>query len=86
LPLDLVLSQAVKIVRYRDFARQKSDATGRHRLVLGERHDLDQWLASLGNDEGLALGGTCDQTRQLRFGFVDVDDANGRSPDLVYKT
>ena len=42
-----------------------------------EGHDFHQRLACLGDDEWLTLGGLFDETRQVRFGFVNVDNFNG---------
>src|SRR5207244_1382794 len=73
--LDLFGAHRVEIVRYSDPRHEANPL----RLAGGwrvERHDLDQRLAGLGDDERLALGGTVDQSRQMGLGFVHVDGAH----------
>src|SRR5207248_1364829 len=78
--LDLVLAHGVEIVWHRNLPAQEAEPFN---LALGwrvERHDLDQRLAGLGDDERLALGGASDEARQMGFGFVDVDGAHRGIP------
>jgi hypothetical protein len=49
----------------------------------GQRGDLDDWFAPLGNDEGLALGRRFHQFRELRLGFVNIDNFHGFGGDVM---
>lgn len=45
-----------------------------------QRHDLDQQLAGLGDDERLALCRAVDQARQVRFSLVNIDGQHRLPP------
>ena len=73
----------VEVVWYGDLSRHEPQSL--HLVVSrgGQRGDLDDWFALLGNDEGLALGRRLHQFRELRLGFVNVDNFHGFKGDVM---
>src|SRR5208282_1426904 len=81
---DLLLVHGVEIVRHGELPRHEIEALRRGGGV--DRHDLDQRLARLGDDERLPLRGGVDEPGEVGLGLVDVDGAHWPYPGLVERT
>ena len=47
-----------------------------------EGGDFDEGFPGFGDDEGFAFYGVFDESRELGFGFVDVDDEHSKLSPL----
>jgi hypothetical protein len=65
-------SHPVEIIGHRDLPNHEPEPANLTRLRRFQRHDLDQRLTRLGDDERLAFRRPIEQPREARFGPVDV--------------
>lgn len=80
---DICLTHGVEVVWHLEPMRQKAQTSLHRRLGRGQGRHLDHGLAGLGDDKGLATRRFLDKTRQVRWGFMDVEGVHGARGELV---
>jgi hypothetical protein len=83
-PLDCSAAHFVEVVRHFDFASHEADPFDAHSSRRVKRHDFNQRLAGLGDDERLSFGGFVNQTRQKHLRFLDIESTHGISLQIFW--
>jgi hypothetical protein len=80
---DLVFAHAVKIIRHPDLAAQKAQSADRSGFRVPDAGHPGNRLARPGNNKRPALAYFPQQTREVRFGFVNINDFHDLPPVVI---